>query len=947
MVQSLYLTETMKKLTINLICFSVMAIGVTVHAQTRLVIDPQSHNGVVNGMVFNSNGSRLISVSDDKTIRIWDTGDGKLDRTIRSFSGEGPNGAIYAVAITPDDRFLAIGGYFSENEIRLIDLERDVPVITLKGHSNVVTALDFTSDGLHLASADVTGVINIWEIGYADNHITGKLSKKLTGHEAQVYDISFSPNGEQLVSASYDGSLRLWDLEGAEQPVQMRMHIDKVYTCTFTDDGKGIVSGGNKGKVILWDNHGTFIRYLASLDQPINGIGTYGTDIVVSANMGYHISLATSSVAQPMPVVFSSSSAVAVGNNDMAAIAGGAKGDIILYSLKSNEPVQVFRSGSSQAKEIGISDKGVLAISTNGNDFSSGFDLKNLSYVWKIDGSMQFASEQHNDGAYTLTPMDEYTLSTGFKGKVEMNPRVDGRIRSYAVIDEGNIAIGGDFSLKVYSRDGDYKYELKGFNGAITSIAAANNRLAALCSDQTVNVWNMKTGELLSSLYLAPKNEWICWTPQGFYEASGGGEKYMGWQVDKSIDTLSNFYKSSVFASKFHQPEMVKQTMLLGNFELAKERVKLNEVPPKEEVVSEAPVVEWIDPETMISDVDNGRITIKAIVRSSTKVNLVKILINGRPAPATRGVAIPKTVGLNDMMVEQDIFISHPVNEVRIFVSNEGAKVVSEKRVFNFSNATEDGRSMDVINYTDRPDLYILSIGVSKYSNSEYNLNYAEDDARAIAKVFNTLGTNVYKDVKMTELMNENATRGAILEAFEDLKSKVTSKDMVLVFIASHGINDEGEFYILPHDADMSNISQTLVSWQSIASTLGNLPSNVLVFIDACKSGQLGVNLLNNSNTTEAVREAASDENGVVIMAASTGNETARESSAWAHGAFTKALLEGLENGKADIKPDGTIYLRELDFYVSERTVELTDNAQHPTTQKPSTIGRFSVIKLN
>ena len=155
MVQSLYLTETMKKLTINLICFSVMAIGVTVHAQTRLVIDPQSHNGVVNGMVFNSNGSRLISVSDDKTIRIWDTGDGKLDRTIRSFSGEGPNGAIYAVAITPDDRFLAIGGYFSENEIRLIDLERDVPVITLKGHSNVVTALDFTSDGLHLAIRNI------------------------------------------------------------------------------------------------------------------------------------------------------------------------------------------------------------------------------------------------------------------------------------------------------------------------------------------------------------------------------------------------------------------------------------------------------------------------------------------------------------------------------------------------------------------------------------------------------------------------------------------------------------------------------------------------------------------------------------------------------------------------------------------------------------------------
>lgn len=918
--------------------------GTNLFAQTRLVIDPQAHNGVVNGMAFTSDGRELVSVSDDKTIRIWDLDNNQLDRTIRTYAGNGPEGAIYAMALSPDSRFLAIGGYFAENEIRLIDLKKRTQVVVLKGHSNVITTLDFTDDGLKLASGDVTGIINVWDIGFADGHITGSLNKTLSGHQAQVYDVSFAPDGNKLVSASYDGTLRLWDLKKGAQPIEMKMHIDKVYSCTFTDDGDYIVSGGNKGKVILWDKRGAFNRYLTSLEEPINDISINGTDIVVSANMGYHISLTTSSVAQPMPVSFSRASSSAISNNGMAAIAGGATGDIILYNLSSGDPIQVFKNSVPSSHKVGISNKGILVFDSDGK--GNAFDLKNLSYMWEVPQNITINSETHTEGAYTLTPIDKYTLSTGFKGSVTMDPRTDGRLRSYSILDDENIAVGGDFSLKLYARDGEFKGDFKGFSGTITSIAYANNRLVALSSDQSMYVWNLDSFELLASLFMAGKGEWICWTPQGFYEASSGGEKFMGWQVDKSADTLSEFYKSSVFAAKFHQPEIVKQTLLLGNFEQALERVKIDEIPKQEEVVTEAPEIQWLSPELISSDIEDGHVKIRAIVKSPSKIKLVKILVNGRPAPASRGVTIPKSVGQFDMMVEQDLVLTHPVNDVRLFVSNQNANVVSEKRVLNLTNATDEKRSLDVINYSDRPDLYILSIGVSKYKKDEYDLAYADQDAKSIADVFNTLGTNVYKNVKLTELMNEDATRRGILDAFDKLKNEARSKDMVLIFIASHGINDEGQFYILPHDADLRDIDQTLVSWQSIASTLGNLPSNVLVFIDACKSGQLGVNLLNNSNNTEAVRTTASDENGVVIMAASTGSETAKESSDWAHGAFTKALLEGLDSGKADIKPDGTIYLRELDFYVSERTVELTNNTQHPTTQKPSTIGRFSVIKL-
>lgn len=930
------------------------------NAQTRLVIDPQAHYGVVNDLTFTSNGKYLISVSDDKTIRIWDVEGKRLDRTIRTYAGTNAEGAIYALALSPDDRYLAIGGYFKENEIRIVDLAKESDVVILKGHTNVITSLEFSTSGLQLASSDVTGIIKIWDINYSGGHMVGKPNDDLIGHKEQVYDVSFSPDGKQLVSASYDGSLKLWDLEGVKKTIDMRMHIDKVLSCAFSSDGKFIVSGGNKGKAIIWDDRGAFSTYLASVDEPINDIVIAGNHIIISGSTGYRYSIDNISGVDVFPVPFSKISASSTSSGNMVAFAGGAKGDIIIYDLSTKDPIQYFKNKSSLPQKIGISNDASIVFDFDGKGYSRELNLASLNYSWEVDSKKTYLEEKHEDNGYNLSVFDKYTLSTGFKGKVEMNPRLDGRLRSYSIIDDQTIAVGGDFSLKLYSRDGEFKGSLEGFNGAITSIASSNNKIMARCSDQTIRVWNLSTHELLATLFLAPKGEWICWTPQGYYEASSGGEKYMGWQVDKDIDTISKFYKSSVFASKYHNPETVKQTIGLGSFAIAEQKLKANKSKvaaveenanlEKEDVIKTAPIVNWLSPEFLTSEKDQPSITIKAIVKSTSKIKTVKILVNGRPSTKTRGVAIPKSVGEFDILVEQEIVLANDINEIRIFVSNEEAKVVSEKRVINLIGVDNRGagRSLDVINYSDRPDLYILSVGVSKYANEEYNLNYADKDAKAVSEVFNTIGTEAYKDVNMSQLLNENATRDNVLEAFEWLDQKVQPKDMVLVFIASHGINNEGQFYIMPHDSDLAKIDDTLLSWVDIASLLGNLPSNVLVFIDACKSGQLGVNVTNyNSDNTEAIRDASSDENGVVIMAASTGNETALESTEWEHGAFTLSLLEGLKSGKADIKEDGTIYLRELDYYISERTIELTNNAQHPTTQKPSTISRLTIINLN
>ena len=88
--------------------------------------------------------------------------------------------------------------------------------------------------------------------------------------------------------------------------------------------------------------------------------------------------------------------------------------------------------------------------------------------------------------------------------------------------------------------------------------------------------------------------------------------------------------------------------------------------------------------------------------------------------------------------------------------------------------------------------------------------------------------------------------------------------------------------------------------------------------------------------------DLGSAENGVVVFASSTGAQYSLENPSWKNGAFTEALVEGL-NGKADYTKDGAISINELDLYLSERVKKLTQGKQTPTTTKPMTIQDFPV----
>ncbi|MBF0256847.1 MAG: caspase family protein, partial [Gammaproteobacteria bacterium] len=245
------------------------------------------------------------------------------------------------------------------------------------------------------------------------------------------------------------------------------------------------------------------------------------------------------------------------------------------------------------------------------------------------------------------------------------------------------------------------------------------------------------------------------------------------------------------------------------------------------------------------------------------------------------------------------------------------------------------------------PNLYIRSTGVSKYSDKGYNLNLADEDAEAVARAFKSQQGKLYERVETRLLTNSLADRDNILDGLEWLIRESTQRDVAVIFVAGHGIKDGGgQYYFMPHDTDLDSLRRTGVKWYEFQDTLERLPGTRWLMADTCHSGSItgkrGVTR-DASDITDALRDLRKVEGGVVVMSAATGRESSVENAEWGHGAFTKALIEGMEEMKANYNGDNRIDLKELDLYITTRVKELTGGRQHPMTEIPQVMPDFPV----
>ena len=133
--------------------------------------------------------------------------------------------------------------------------------------------------------------------------------------------------------------------------------------------------------------------------------------------------------------------------------------------------------------------------------------------------------------------------------------------------DGSRIVSGGRFGvLQLLHPETDSSEDFDGHTSDISAIALSpDGRLLASASiDQTIRLWNVKTRELVVSLFHSPDTgEWVMWTPQGYFTSSKGGEALIGWQVNEGFDKSARFVTAQQLRDRFRRPHLVERAIRL------------------------------------------------------------------------------------------------------------------------------------------------------------------------------------------------------------------------------------------------------------------------------------------------------------------------------------------------------------------------------------------------
>ena len=152
--------------------------------------------GQTASIAFNHDGSLLAKCSD-RLVLVRQTSTQALLHKLR-----GHNAPVVKVVFNPDGTRIASSS--NDHTIRLWEAATGRHLWTLSGHGGTPFGLSFSPDGTRLASSSTEQTVKIWDVA------TGLELQSLVGHKFWAHDVAFSADGQHLASAGYDGSVRVW-----------------------------------------------------------------------------------------------------------------------------------------------------------------------------------------------------------------------------------------------------------------------------------------------------------------------------------------------------------------------------------------------------------------------------------------------------------------------------------------------------------------------------------------------------------------------------------------------------------------------------------------------------------------------------------------------------------------------------------------------------------------
>ncbi len=834
----------------------------------------QGHEGAVASVAFSPDGLYILSGSWDLNgFKLWEVSTGKELRTFRGHYG----GAVLSVAFSPDGRYALSGSY--DNTMKIWDISTGKELKTFEGKVISISSVAFSPDGQYVMSGSWENHLTPWDVSIWDID-TGKKLRTFRGHEGPVTSVAFSPDGRYALSGSYDNTMKIWDIVTGKELKTFKGHKEKVWSVAFSPDGRYALSGSSDKTMKIWD-----ILTVSEL-KTFEGYASGNTSFALSPDGRYGLS----------------------GSHDKT---------MKLWDVTTGKWLRTFKGHENSVSSVNFSPDGRYALSGSYDktmklwDVTTGKELRTFKGHENSISSVNFSP----DGRYALSGSHDKTMKLWDISTSKEVRSFEGHssiVYSVAFSSDGQNILSGSLDKTMKLWNVSTGKELRTFQGHLSVVFSVtfspDSRYVLSGSwDATTRIWDIHTGKEIAQFIGFTDGEWITITPEGYFNASANGAKHLNVRVGNAVYSIDNFYE------RFFNPVYVA-SVLQGK--------EVKELADIRKGVLVAPVTRITSP---TPDASFSTDTIKITVRAQDKgggIDEIRLYHNGKVVgEEVRGL---KIAAGND--VAEKTYTVTLVDGLNIF------------RATGFSRDRTESNPYELTVKLTAPQkeiaLHVFAVGLNKYQNPALNLSYAEPDAKGIIAFFREKGKGLFKDVYVTEIFNEEATKATIFAKLKELE-KTSPQDVVLIYLAGHGENIDDKWYFIPYELTYPEREEAVktkgISSIELADYVKQIKAQkVLVVIDACKAGAMLI-AFRGFEDRKALSQL-SRSTGVHVIAASTKDQFAAETQELGHGVFTYTLLEGLK-GKAAGGTD-TVTVRKLMGYVEEQLPEITKKykreAQYP-----------------
>jgi WD40 repeat protein len=919
--------------------------------ETVEVVLNQGHTETVTATAFSADGRLALSASmRDKYIKLWDVGSGRL---IRSFEG-GERGVF-----SRDGRRMLSGG--GVNPLRLWDSATGELITSFDEYASYNShTFVLSPDGQFALSAGKE--LHLWDAA------TGKLVRTFNSPSLSV---TFSPDGRLALSGNRDGTLELWDI-ATGAPVQfLQADGAPIHSVAFSADGEWILAGNEDGPFRLWDaSTGKPVRSfeggggnaLFSKDgrqvfaADWNGVSVWNTDTgrlvhSVEIPVEYRWSVALSPdghwlLSGPdQPSQFDG--AVYLWNAQTGRLVrkfGAQRGNATAFEVSQDDakrfqevgldfhPLLRAATKDQPAKTFEAPEGAATMLSPDGSRAISFLTDEKL-ILWDVEtgdrmgiltghtGSI-YARAFLADGTRLLTGSRDHTVrlwdtTTGrtlqvFRGHSDA-------VYSVAFSPDGRRVLSGSADRVVRLWDVATGKLIREFKGQIDTAyyvaLSPDERLVASYSRSGTGggfrVWDAESGAELAYLALLGADGWLITTPEGFFDVSGSGAETLSLVRGLQVASLDQAYQA------LYRPDLVAEKLAGDRHERvrdAAEKLDLADVMGS----GGPPLVQFA---ALPDRVESGELDVRAtLIDMGGGIGRMEWRVNGVVVAMDQGTASDRALSL-----ERRLVLEPGENTIELAAYNVQGLLASLPAVTRVTSTAQETKR--------RPRLFVLAVGVNNYWDGRLQLNYAVPDATAIAEGLKKASADLYEDVTITTMLDDQVTVERLDARFEEISASMRRDDVFVFFLAGHGRTENGIYYFLPYDYRHRNEQSLLsdgISIHRFQEWFSRLPArkSVLLF-DSCESGSIAEPRFSTRATERFVAiDKLSRAIGRTTLAAATGDALEGYRG---HGVFTYTVLEAI--GAAGDEKE-YVGVTDLAAYIDERipmlSQEVFEERQQP-----------------